>query len=153
MFDYRFPVDRLIQHLKYREKLSLAPVLGQLLAARWQGEWPDVWLPMPLHPNRLATRGFNQAMEISRSLARASAIPLKPGLASRIADTPPQAGLKREARRRNMRHAFSCTPDVDRLHIGLVDDVMTTGSTLDALAHILIQTGASQVSCLVIARA
>lgn len=153
LFAYGFPVDKLIQRLKYAESLALAPLLGALLAQHHAQPAPDVWLPMPLHPRRLKERGFNQATEITRELARLSGVPTQPAWARRERDTPPQAGLKREARRKNMRGAFKCRPDVAGLHIGIVDDVMTTGSTLDALAEALKEAGAKEVSCLVVARA
>lgn len=153
MFTYDFPADRLIQHLKYQEKLTVAPLMGDLLAAHWQGHLPDMWLPMPLHNNRLRERGFNQAVEIARALAAATAVPMQPDWATRERDTPSQAGLKRNARRKNLRGAFACKPQVAELHIGIVDDVMTTGSTLNALAEALKQAGAKEVSCAVVARA
>lgn len=153
LFNYRFPVDRLIQQLKYQEKLSIAPILGTWMAARWQGQQPDIWLPMPLHINRLTTRGFNQAVEITRALAHVSQRPMQTNWASRERDTPSQAGLKRAARRKNLHGAFVCTPDVAGLHIGIVDDVMTTGSTLNALAEVLLRAGAREISCAVTARA
>lgn len=152
-FAYAFPVDRLIQRLKYREHLALAPLFGGLVAAQLQGELPDIWLPMPLHANRLRERGFNQAAEIARELAVRTDIPLRTGWAQRLRDTPPQAGLKREARKKNLRGAFACSGEVAGLHIGIVDDVMTTGSTLDELAKILNAAGAREVSCVVVARA
>lgn len=152
LFTYGFPVDRLIQRLKYSENLALAPLLGTLLAEHTTSK-PDIWLPMPLHANRLKERGFNQAVEIARELSRLTGIAMQPSWADRVRDTPPQAGLKRDARRKNMRGAFACKPDVHGLHIGIVDDVMTTGSTLDALAETLKQAGATEVSCLVVARA
>jgi len=152
LFAYYFPVDRLIQRLKYKENLALAPLLGTLLAEHIASK-PDIWLPMPLHANRLKARGFNQAVEITRELSQQTGIAMQSTWAARERDTPPQAGLKREARRKNMRGAFACKPDVRGLHIGIVDDVMTTGSTLDALAETLKQAGATEVSCLVVARA
>ncbi len=152
LFAYGFPVDRLIQRFKYAENLALAPFLGALLAEHVVNK-PDIWLPMPLHANRLKERGFNQAVEITRELSQQTGIAMQPAWAARERDTPPQAGLKREARRKNMRGAFTCKPDVGGLHIGIVDDVMTTGSTLDALAGTLKQAGAKEVSCLVVARA
>lgn len=152
LFTYGFPVDSLVQRLKYAENLVIAPLLGALLAEHVANK-PDIWLPMPLHTNRLKERGFNQAVEITRELSQATGIAMQPAWASRTKDTPPQAGLKREARRNNMRGAFSCKIDVSGLHIGIVDDVMTTGSTLDALAETLKQAGAKEVSCLVVARA
>jgi ComF family protein len=151
-FAYAFPVDALIQRLKYAETLVIAPLLGSLLAERVEHA-PDAWLPMPLHARRLKERGFNQAVEIARELSRRSGIAMQPGWATRQRDTPPQAGLRREARRKNLRGAFACRPEVRGLHIGIVDDVMTTGSTLNALAETLKQAGATEVSCLVVARA
>ena len=153
LFDYGFPANRLIQRLKYREHLALAPLLGELLARRLQGELPDVWLPMPLHARRLQERGFNQAVEIARELSARTGIPMQAGWAERVRDTPPQAGLKREARRKNLRGAFACRGEVAGLHVGIVDDVMTTGSTLDELARALMAAGAREVSCVVVARA
>lgn len=152
LFAYDFPVDRLIQRLKYAENLALAPLLGGLLAEHVINK-PDIWLPMPLHANRLKERGFNQAVEITRELSHQTGIAMQAAWAARERDTPPQAGLKRDARRKNMRGAFKCKPEVGGLHIGIVDDVMTTGSTLDALAETLKQAGAKEVSCLVVARA
>ena len=131
----------------------LAPLLGALLAQHLQNELPDIWLPMPLHARRLKERGFNQAVEIARELAARTGIPMQAGWATRVRDTPPQAGLKREARKKNMRGAFACHENVAGLHVGIVDDVMTTGSTLDALAEALKASGAKEVSCVVVARA
>ena len=153
LFSYAFPVDRMIQRLKYREHLALAPILGELLAGQVRSDLPDVWLPMPLHANRLKERGFNQAVEIARELSAQTGAPMQADWASRIRDTPPQAGLKREARKRNLRGAFTCRGEVSGLHVGIVDDVMTTGSTLDELADALRDAGARKVSCAVIARA
>ncbi len=153
IFSYAFPVDRLIQRLKYREHLALAPLLGALLARKLPGDLPDLWLPMPLHAKRLRERGFNQAVEIARELAARTGVPMQSDLAARVRDTPPQAGLKREARKRNLRGAFECRKNVAGLHVGIVDDVMTTGSTLEELAKTLKAAGAREVSCAVIARA
>jgi ComF family protein len=153
IFRYAFPVDRMIQQFKYREHLALAPLLGELLARQLKNDRPDIWLPMPLHANRLKERGFNQAAEIARELSAQTGVPLQAGWATRMRDTPPQAGLKREARKKNLRGAFACRREVTGLHVGIVDDVMTTGSTLDELAKTLKDAGAREVSCIVVARA
>lgn len=153
LFAYAFPVDRLIQRLKYQEHLVLAPLLGTLLAQHLQNELPDIWLPMPLHARRLQERGFNQAVEIAPELSAKTGIPMQPGWATRVRDTPPQAGLKREARKKNMRGAFKCHQKVAGLHVGIVDDVMTTGSSLDELGATLKHAGAREVGCWVVARA
>lgn len=123
------------------------------MATRWQTALPDIWLPMPLHANRLQERGFNQAVEITRVLAHLTQRPMQTSWASRERDTPSQAGLKRAARRKNLSGAFSCTSDVAGLRVGIVDDVMTTGSTLNALAETLLKAGAREVACAVAARA
>jgi len=78
---------------------------------------------------------------------------MQPSWSTRERDTPPQAGLKRDARKKNMRGAFKCHQKVAGLHVGIVDDVMTTGSTLEELAKTLRDAGAREVSCLVVARA
>lgn len=153
LFGYAFPIDRLIQRLKYREHLALAPLLGELLAGHLQDEPPDIWLPMPLHATRLKERGFNQAVEIARELSARTGVPMRADWAERVRDTPPQAGLKREARKKNLRGAFECSSKVAGLRIGIVDDVMTTGSTLEELAKTLKAAGACEVSCAVVARA
>jgi ComF family protein len=153
LFSYGFPIDRLVQRLKYQEHLALAPLLGSLLAQHLRNGLPDLWLPMPLHARRLQERGFNQAVEIARVLSAKTAVPMHAGWAARVRDTPPQAGLKRDARRKNMRGAFECHQQLAGLHVGIVDDVMTTGSTLDELAKTLKAAGAREVSCLVVARA
>jgi predicted amidophosphoribosyltransferase len=140
LFSYGFPIDRLVQRLKYQEHLALAPLLGSLLAQHLRNGLPDLWLPMPLH-------------EIARVLSAKTAVPMHAGWAARVRDTPPQAGLKRDARRKNMRGAFECHQQLAGLHVGIVDDVMTTGSTLDELAKTLKAAGAREVSCLVVARA
>lgn len=144
----------MIPRLKYHGRLSLAPLLGDCLAdALGDAPSPDCIVPMPLHPARLRERGFNHATEIARSVARRTALPLETGLCSRIRDTPPQMRLKVDARRRNMRGAFACESTVDGLHVAIVDDVMTTGTSLDELAATLRRAGAREVSCWVVARA
>ena len=157
IFSYAFPVDRLIQRLKYAEYFAAAPLFGAMLAERVvqaaPSSPPQVFLPMPLHPNRLKARGFNQAVEITRELSRHTGIAMQSDWVERIRDTTSQAGLKRDARRKNLRGAFKCKTDVSGLHIGIVDDVMTTGSTLDALAETLKQAGSMEISCWVVARA
>lgn len=151
---YSFPLDRLIPRLKYHGQLAIAPVLGDLLAlAVANSPKPDRLVAMPLHSARIRERGFNHATEIARVAARQLALPLDTNLCQRIRDTPPQMGLKHDARRRNVRGAFTCSGDVVGQHIALVDDVMTTGTSLDELAATLKRAGAREVSCWVTARA
>ena len=151
---YTFPVDALIHSLKYQTNLAIAPILADLLIARLETieKIPDIILPMPLHPIRLRERGFNQAMEISRTIAKQMGITLLPDSCSRIKHTPPQTGLPWNARQKNIRKAFSCKIDLTGKHVALVDDVMTTGATLNELAKILRKQGAAEISNWVIAR-
>ncbi len=153
-FRYTFPVDALIHSLKYRTHLAITPILANLLITRLKTLplLPDVMIPMPLHPIRLRERGFNQAMEISRYISKQMGIALLPDSCNRIKHTPPQTGLPWKERQKNIRKAFDCKIDLSGKHIALVDDVMTTGATLNELAKVLHQQGAAEISNWVIAR-
>ena len=153
LFRYEFPVDRLIQALKYGHQLALATWLGHRLGDRLVAEDYDLLLPLPLHPSRLRTRGFNQSLEIARVTSKALAIPMNPAILTRIRATPPQAELPLKERGRNVRGAFECAHDLAGKRILLVDDVMTTGSTLREAARILKLHGAGQITVAVAARA
>ena len=113
----------------------------------------DLIVPVPLSPQRLRSRGFNQAMEIARPLSRALKIPFAHDLLFRCRDTVPQSQLPWRARHRNVAHAFECRADLAGKHIIVVDDVMTTGATLDAVARTLKDHGAHRVTNWVAARA
>ncbi len=152
---YDFPVDSLIGALKYRGDLSLAPLLADCLAGNVEAGAVEVLLPLPLHPARLRARGFNQAAELARPLARRLGLPLLHSAAQRVRDTPPQAGLDRVARLKNLRGAFAVVQQeqVCGRRVAVLDDVMTSGATLGELARALKQAGALEVECWVIARA
>jgi ComF family protein len=151
LWSYEFPCDRLIQALKYRARLALAGYFARSLASRPLPE-VDVVVPMPLHPKRLAERGFNQALEIARGVARHLAKPLEPRGVLRVKDTLPQTGLPYEERSKNVRGAFQCNLDLAGASVAVVDDVMTTGATLNEVARVLKRAGARRVESLVIAR-
>ncbi len=153
LFRYEFPVNRLIQALKYGHQLALAAWLGHRLGERLVAADYDLLLPLPLHPSRLRTRGFNQSLEIARVTSKALAIPMNPAILTRIRATPPQAELPLKERGRNVRGAFECARDLAGKRILLVDDVMTTGSTLREAARILKLHGAGQITVAVAARA
>ena len=154
LYDFVFPVDAMVHALKYRHRLSMASFFGAALAARAQdfGAQADLILPMPLHPRRLAERGFNQAVELARPLARARELPLGLAVVRKLRDIPAQAGLDREARLRNPRGAFECDVSLQGQRVIVVDDVMTTGATLGELARTLKRQGASWVGNVVVAR-
>lgn len=150
---YDWPLDRLIPAYKYGAELALAKPLaeGLILNAK-SAPRPDLLLAMPLHPTRLQERGFNQSQLLADLLAKALRVPVRYDVVERIKLTPPQASLPRDARRTAIRQAFRVREAVSGMHIALVDDVMTTGASLDELAKTLKQAGASRIDCWVIAR-
>ena len=156
--DYAAPLDRVVTSLKFGRQLNLARPLGELLATRWLGSTPairlDCLVPVPLSASRLAQRGFNQALEMARSMAASvrTPLPVMPFDLRRVRDTSPQTGLSLDERRHNLIGAFSCDARFDGLHVGLVDDVMTSGSTLTESARVLKAAGARSVIALVVAR-
>ncbi len=107
---------------------------------------------MPLHPNRLKERGFNQALEISRYIAKQYDLPLLADDCKRIKHTAPQMGLPWKSRQKNMRNAFACKIELRGMHVAVIDDVMTTGATLNELAKILHKQGAIEISNWVVSR-
>lgn len=150
---YEFPADVLVQALKFRGELALAPLLGALLAAALPaGPRPALLVPVPLGAARLRERGFNQSLEIARALARSTGLRLAPGIAERLRDTPPQFDLPFEARARNVRGAFRCREALEGADVAVLDDVMTTGATLSELAATLKRAGAARVVNWVVAR-
>lgn len=152
--DYTPPVDGMVVALKAGGRLALANVFGALLARRAARleVTRGLLAPVPLAFERHAQRGFNQATEIARRVARTLALPLDAALLLRVRDARPQHLLERAERRRNVRGAFAVRGDVRGRHVVVVDDVMTTGSTLDEVAMVLKQAGATRVTNLVVAR-
>ncbi len=151
LWRYEFPCDRLVQALKYRARLALSGFFARSLASRPLPE-VDLVVPMPLHPKRLAERGFNQALEIARDLARRLGRPIEPRGVLRVKDTLPQTELPYEERAKNVRGAFLCRLDLSGASVAVLDDVMTTGATLNELARALKRAGATRVENFVIAR-
>jgi ComF family protein len=152
-YRYDFPVDKLIQSFKYAHRLALGDYFGRQLAQLAAPLAADLIVPLPLHDARLRQRGFNQALELARPLARARRLPIDATSCRRVRDTPAQAGLAWRERTRNLRHAFACSTDLSGARIILIDDVMTTGASLDECARTLKLHGAATVTALVLARA
>ncbi len=153
--DYDFPADVLVQALKFRGELSLAGLFGRMIRSRIEPEalaGPDCVVPVPISDSRMRERGFNQSMEIARAIVSAGGPPVDGALAVRTRETAPQAGLPWKERARNLRGAFHCDPRAQGLRVAVVDDVMTTGSTLDELAATLKSAGARSVVNWVVAR-
>jgi len=156
--DYAPPLDHLVLQLKFSARLPLAPWFAELLRdailARPGLPLPDLLCPVPLGPARLVERGYNQALEIARPLSRLLGVALHPALALRQLDTRAQSGVTPHERAENIRGAFAIAdPDlIEGRHVGLVDDVMTSGHTLEELAATCKRFGAARVSNLVFAR-
>ncbi|MFJ2538342.1 MULTISPECIES: ComF family protein [unclassified Pseudomonas] len=157
---YGFPVDSLITRFKHNAKWPfghlLADVLGQYLQYRFDEDLPrpDVLLPVPLASKRLRQRGFNQAAMLARWLSLKLDLPCDEQVLCRIQDTRAQQDLDAKARKRNLRNAFALTPqaDVRGRHLALIDDVLTTGATAQALARLLMNAGAARVDVYCLAR-
>lgn len=155
-YRYRPPVAYLIHGLKYHSRLSHARLLGELLAdalAERAGSWPDCIVPVPLHPSRLRERGFNQALELARPAARRYGLPLLVEGLRRVRPTVPQTGLDARRRHTNLRGAFAVAQPLAGRRIALVDDVITTASTVEECASTLRAGGALGIDIWAIARA
>lgn len=157
---YDFPVDSLISRFKHHEKWPfgrlMAELLGQFLHYRFDEGLPrpDCLLPVPLSRRRLRQRGFNQAGMLAQWLGASLQLVVQPKLLLRTQDTPAQQGLDARARQRNLRQAFALADQaqVAGRHLALVDDVLTTGATAQALARLLINAGARRVDIYCLAR-
>jgi len=150
-YAYVFPLDALIHAYKYRGDLSLAPALADALTDAGAPQ-VDALVPMPLSAARLRERGFNQAQELARIVGRRLRLPVLSRACRKVKDTPPQAALEWSARKRNVRGAFVCDADLSGYRVAIVDDVMTTGATLDELARVIKRAGAVEVQGWVVAR-
>jgi ComF family protein len=150
-YGYGGPLADAITRLKYAGRSDLMPALGGLIAeaALAYAGAVDVVVPMPLFPRRLRERGFNQSALLGRYAARALGVPLRVDVLRRVRDTAPQAGLSREARAANVRGCFRARALCER--VLLIDDVRTTGATLESAAQALRAAGAPEVVTLALA--
>lgn len=143
----------MIQKLKYGLDLTLTPILANFIVTKInRNQPPDAIVPVPLHPEKIKTRGFNQAIEISRYVSKQTGIPVLSNICIRVKNTPSQTELPWKERQQNVRDAFKCESDLTNKHIAILDDVMTSGATANALAKEIIKRGAAKVSVWVVAR-
>ena len=152
---YRPPVSGLITALKFRRRLAAARLLGELLCENIlaaQRPLPQVLIPVPLHPSRLRRRGYNQALEIGRLLSRRLDLPLQWQTCHRLRPTAAQSGMLARERRRNVRNAFACNAKDCWEHVAIIDDVLTTGHTVNEMARVLRKAGASRIDVWCVAR-
>ena len=156
-FRYLYPLDRMIQRFKYADDLSMGRVLGDLFA-RWLASersepLPHMIIPVPLASSRFRARGFNQSTELARCIVEHNRIEMRPDVVSRTRETAEQAGLARAQRRKNVRGAFKVLAPISGSHVAILDDVVTTGSTVNELARVLHRAGAKRIEVWAIARA
>ncbi len=159
LYHYQSPLDYLITHLKYKQQLSHAEVLGYLLLTRLKQEkknaLPDCIIPVPLHKSRLVKRGFNQSLEIARPIAKALKLPIDTKLVRRVRETSAQTELNAVKRRKNVKNCFEIVIQkaINYDHVVIIDDVVTTGSTINELAKQLKQSGIKKVGVWAVSRA
>lgn len=157
-FRYEYPASLMIQHMKFHSRLDIAAFFGwQMVKHAFQQRiiLPDCFIPVPLHPSRLAVRGFNQSLELARALTRITRIPVEYRACTRTHNTAAQTDLSAQQRRRNIKGAFA----IDRgfllkyRHVTIIDDVVTTGSTVNEFARSLSMAGVKQIDVWACARA
>lgn len=149
------PVRQGIHALKYRARFAEAALLGGAFAERLKhrgAALPDLLVPVPLHWRRQWWRGYNQSLELARVIGERLDVPVNATAARRLRATPDQIGQSAVERRRNLKGAFAVSPLVAGRHVALVDDVMTTGATLEELARACRASGASRIEAWTLAR-
>lgn len=157
---YRAPFDHLVQRLKFNASLAVGRALSPAWSTRLRDHLrardaapPDVLIPIPLHRSRLRQRGYNQALELARDLGNALAIPVQAQALSRTRATAPMPGMDLVSRRRNVRGAFAVsTESALPSRVALIDDVMTSGATLNEAAKVLKRAGVAWVEVWVLSR-
>jgi ComF family protein len=154
-YEYGGQIAVALKKLKFQKRSDLARTLQPLLCTAFARAaiLTDVAVPVPLHRRRLSTRGFNQAQRLLLPLARHCQLPVARGALRRIRDTAPQAQLNAKERAGNLRAAFEASEAVTGKRVLLLDDIRTTGSTLDAAARALRRAGATEIHAFVVARA
>ena len=161
---YAYPVDYLVSQLKFQGDLTYAKIFSQLLLTTLQTHYrekkrerhperPEIIIPVPLHKKRSRQRGFNQAFEIARPIAKELNIPISANTIKRIKYTEAQSLLSASERRKNLHNSFVLSKPISAEHIVLVDDVVTTGTTVYALATLLKKSGVKKVGVWAVARA
>ena len=152
---YGFPIDKLVQRFKFEGDLAVGRLLGSLLADYLAagGDRPDCVVPVPLHASRLKERGFNQAMELARPIHMRLKLPVRIDLCERVRATEVQSKLDAAERKKNLRGAFAVRASVQGMHVALLDDVVTTGTTAETLACTFKDAGAARISLWSVCRA
>ncbi|TLM79217.1 ComF family protein [Microbulbifer harenosus] len=156
-WNYAYPVAQLVQRFKYRRDFAAGRTLAELAAEQigrklHSSERPDLLIPVPLHWRKQLTRGYNQAQLIADILGKHWQIPVDGRALRKVTHTGSQQQLRRSQRLKNLARSFAASPAVEGMHIGLVDDVITTGATVEAATQSLLHSGAVRVSTYALAR-
>lgn len=155
LFCYEDIIIKLLTRLKFHQELNVAKLVAHLFCEQLINKkirLPDILLAVPLHKKRLRKRGYNQALEIAKPIAKKFNIPLLKKACVRIRDTKPQIELPAKSRKQNIKNAFEIKKSMVGLSIAIIDDVMTTGNTVNELSKALMKSGAKQVEIWCIAR-
>lgn len=158
LFPYEEPIIRLIIELKFQAQLTHARAFGELLAEKIANVWyakkplPDLIIPIPLHIKRLRERGFNQAIEIARPIAKQLNLAIHYSEVTRVKETVPQSSLPGSKRKENVARAFHTTGNYHNKIIAIIDDVITTGYTVNEFSRLLKQHGAKRIDVWCVAR-
>lgn len=146
-FHYQEPIAHLITNLKFNHKLIYAKILGDLMVAKLkqQNSLPELIIPVPLHKKRLKERGFNQALEIARPIAKQLNIPIDFNSCQRIKPTEAQSLIPAKQRQQNVKGAFIVKQEITAKHVVIIDDVVTTGNTTKELSYTLQQAGVTKI--------
>ena len=156
LFNYEKPIATLLWRLKFSGDLSIAKLLSECwidYLSATQDKLPELIIPVPLHPVRLKERGFNQALEIAKPIGRHFKIPVEVRTCVRIKHTKPQSSLSASTRKNNVINAFGLSYSLTASHVVILDDVMTTGSTVTQIAHLLRKVGVQRIDVWCCARA
>jgi ComF family protein len=150
LFHYQEPINRLIKQLKFNNKLIYARILGELMAEKLKHHYeqkniPEVIIPVPLHKKRLCERGFNQAIELARPIAKTLKIPIDFDSCTRVKHTEAQALMPAKQRAKNIHQAFAMRKNLITEHIAIIDDVMTTGNTINELSNTLYTSNIKKI--------
>lgn len=153
-FYYTAPIARWLTLFKFHNTLALGQVFSHCLLKRTPQSIEADWIiPMPLHRSRLRQRGYNQALVLAQQIQKHRPITIDHTLASRHKKTKAQVSLNKDKRRHNLHNAFTINKDIKKKNIIIIDDIMTTGSSINELSRTLKQHGAARVEAWVIARA
>ena len=156
LFQYAPPVSQLIKQLKFRDQLGIAKLFAKLWIRFIKDnnlKKPDLIIPVPLHYQRLKSRGFNQALEIAKPIGRFFKIPIDTKSCIRIKNTKPQSSLSARKRKANMKHAFALSYRINAKRVVIFDDVYTTGKTMHEIATLIQKTGVEHIELWSCARA